>query len=748
MERYAAQQSLLERERADQLLRDTPTPSGFGDGQAKLPASPITSVHTRASSDTRGRVNDKKGRSSQLLPNGMTIETIDVGKDEKEAKKRVKASAKARRMSSHSPEDSRRTSRGKSNKGAPSIRSFNASSFAADATSGPYIDNHTSPIMPWLSDQRRRFSSPMLSMSKNQHSSSENLGRSRGGYGDSQTDLRMSTQSMMQAPRSANTFRSPSPSRASVGTGKTRDSRMWGRGLWNRSASASVLSFAHSGSMMEMHLGMSQDKHAPNNQYADDLYRDATGQLQAGRTWPDTSSVIDDSGGGISPDENVDGVLNNPRKKKKGFKKFLNSMFTTKKDVRNSRQSAVEGDATFDSASPVPRNMASGPPGGRERVSVASGTRGNGKARPEQGRRESSLSYAAARGAIHDDYSEPLAPPPSLSFLTGQKPHSRSFSSSSQSSSSPVLGPAEQAGLFFKDGRPNSLAVPVSAGISSAAAMTVSNSSGMISPYTSSSDLNRPRPDSVTSWRSSSNKGSPQSPRELAAEAFQPQVAIASPSDRAEEVAPSFAQSPPIGHIADPDASNLNKLRKDKSLPALPLSEGDDWRLHQADVPIETPLQKLPWSQHQNYQSTWPPASTVPAQYQLVNRATSSALGYASQPQTQHAAEQAPGFSSPVPLSMRYSPESYEFIQGPEHDPIINDGSKKSRKSKSKSKLFGFGGGRKSSSHDDYLSAGSGSRQAEAAGSPPAAPPTGYAPHEAALNAIVRDNPTEMVAYR
>ena len=115
---------------------------------------------------------------------------------------------------------------------------------------------YASGDQPWLAAQPRRFSSPALKDVPGGRPSSATSFKSfgLGKFARSSTDLRS-----IASPRSI------SPGRASLGVDDRRGS-MWSK--FRQSASQSVLSLAPSGSMMDMHLGMSMDKHAQQHAHA------------------------------------------------------------------------------------------------------------------------------------------------------------------------------------------------------------------------------------------------------------------------------------------------------------------------------------------------------------------------------------------------------------------------------------------------------------------------------------------------
>lgn len=648
-----------------------------------------------------------KGRVplTQYLPNGMMVETIDVQHDEKEAKARAKAAAKSKRSSSQSPNDQRKSY-------APSIKSINGLSMHNNRQERlPSPTGSFAP--PWMADERRRFSSPMLS-NKYRNASSDNLAINKQ-YNDPNQDLRMSSYSMMTPPLRG--FRSPSPSRQSFQTGVSqRESRGWRKSLWPRSASASVASFPQSGSMMEMHLGMSQDRHDPMPAgYTNDQRDIGNAGLNGahvmhapGATWPDNASEPGDHGG-INPDESVEAAKEKKHKKKR-FQKLFNSLLGTHHNA-DKVSSKSRGNAALD-----------------QHLNKDHVARNGGEDHPQQQyptkmkKPQTSFNYAAA---YHDDYSEPLAPPPPLSYLTGQQPHTRTYSSSSQSSynatgsvaQSPRLHGQEVGTVQQNATRPNSLAVPRN---------NANSSNGFISPSTSSSDLSRNRPSSVTSWRSSSNKttGSPQSPRELLSDSFgHPLPAIRQASF--EEMASGMRAVDELDLHKDVDSY---QLRKEKSLPALPPGEYDG-RVspsHGPDLGLHRHMPNIPYEGGQNNGVISYGAAahaTAPVVHEIYGDVNGSTY--------QHAAMY-PGTG----------PEWEYNTHTREHDyDGTNSIGKASKKTKMRSRLFSFGNkkGRSSTSPPPLQSNPHPPQETYFA--------KGYAPHEAALQAVVRDS-GDMVAYK
>lgn len=183
----------------------------------------------------------------------------------------------------------------------------------------PSQQNYAYGDQPWLSKQARRFSSPAL---KNLPPASPSAINSPKGFGfstfgRSSTDLRSSNASP----------RSPSPGRTSSGRDDRRGS------LWSKFRSQSVLSFLPSGSMIDMHLGLSMDKDAAQNQY---------------RTYP---SMSDPAMTQHSEKEryrsNSEGQALAPKlKKKKGIKGFFNKLVTSNDGKKREDRARFESTAS------------------------------------------------------------------------------------------------------------------------------------------------------------------------------------------------------------------------------------------------------------------------------------------------------------------------------------------------------------------------------------------------------------------
>lgn len=189
------------------------------------------------------------------------------------------------------------------NRGSIASSFFNQSKTQSrQASPVPSQQSYAYGDQPWLSKQARRFSSPALKdlppPSPGALNSPKGFGFS--SFGRSSTDLRSSNASP----------RSPSPGRTSSGRDDRRGS------LWSKFRSQSVLSFLPSGSMIDMHLGLSMDKEAAQNQY---------------RTYPSMSDPA------MTQQSEKERYRSNsegqqalaPKLKKKGIKRFFNKLMTS-----------------------------------------------------------------------------------------------------------------------------------------------------------------------------------------------------------------------------------------------------------------------------------------------------------------------------------------------------------------------------------------------------------------------------------
>ncbi|POY76439.1 hypothetical protein BMF94_0638 [Rhodotorula taiwanensis] len=247
-------------------------------------------------------------------------------------------------------------------------------------SSGASMRSYSSGDQPWLGNQLRRISTSGGGRDGPQADSPQGQRFTFSPFTRSATDLRV-----LPSPRSV------SPAR----TSDDRRTSMWSR--FRQSGTASVLSFAPSGSMLDMHLGLSQDKHMP---YASN----APYETYPSRSDPAVARHAEDSrrAQGLAASQ-ATGESSGAKKKKKGIKGFFNKLV----GGSNANKKVVP---TSVSAPPTPG--ADGP-------------------------YDESL-----------DDSE-LAPPPPLSALVNEPHyHQRSVSSSSVDSFGPVTPPVPGGGNF------------------------------------------------------------------------------------------------------------------------------------------------------------------------------------------------------------------------------------------------------------------------------------------------------------
>jgi hypothetical protein len=474
----------------------------------------------------------------------MVMEKVDINRDEREARARTKAFEKARRRrtSSYGP--------GEAMSPMPSM-----------------LDTPKSADLPWISPQKRRFSSPMPKL--------PTAGSAPNGLGfkfaQSTTDLRA--------------LRTPSPSRISVAYSE-RPPSFWSR--TGRSASQSVLSLAPSGSMMDMHLGLSMDKHLPETPGGMDHY---DGALEENDSLP------------------TDGET---KKKKKGLKGFLSKLNLLSSDSKRSSH-------------------------------------------------DSSPQKAPYYAGHYDDLSDPLPPPPSLSVLVDQRPHRRSASSSTQSSSILQTYPTSPASFPHRAGSPAAsqpdLAYSFPHRNSMATVLSVKCSNNPVSPDAGAPERFFEKPEST-------------SPVEIRTESG-PVVVESGPATGAgaESVAPNGQQTSLLSPLEP-----VSRLRREKSLPALPTDDSDDM------VPSLFP-----------YPSTPPTVRESPSAYSVRQTSLLSAASFSAEKEfDEHAA------ASP--------------------------------RARARSKVFSFDVFKRHSSR-------------------PSPEPVDYIPHEACLDAVVRDSPFIALRY-
>ena len=272
------------------------------------------------------------------------------------------------------------------------------------STYSPAENEYASGDQPWLGAQSRRFSSPAVKGFPHLPSNSQPAPpplRPSYGVRSSTSDLR-SNQAAMEAGHD--------PRRASL----------WSK--FRQSASQSVLSLAPSGSMMEMHLGLSMDKHLA-------MVNVPYGNLPS-ESDPALGRHMETERRRMLPDRQVDRegeeeMGTNEPKKKKGLKGFFNKLISG--GEKKSREAAR-------SAPTTPRETSS----------------------------RQQRSYYDDTSSRLDAEEYPLAPPPPLSALANEpRYHQRSVSNSSVDSfpqplSLPQLHPRSSSTPVYNPGSASS----------------------------------------------------------------------------------------------------------------------------------------------------------------------------------------------------------------------------------------------------------------------------------------------------
>ncbi|GAA5821824.1 hypothetical protein JCM11251_001042 [Rhodosporidiobolus azoricus] len=369
-------------------------------------------AETRPRSYTSTNASIRNRSSSLLSPAALAAEKYAIEQEERQARLALKA-VKTRSRATLADETNRYSSASllpPATSTSPIPMQMGSPQAPFASSSAASIRSYSAGDQPWLGNQLRRFSSPNQkdnSPPKSPAPSTSSATRG-GGYGfgfgkfaRSTTDLRSSGGAFATAsPRSV------SPARTSVGLDDGRRTSMWSR--FRQSASASVLSFAPSGSMMDMHLGLSQDKHMP--------YAHHPGQhhYPAYDTYPSMSDpavarhaeqlerervLAASSGSGGVQEGGASG-----KKKKKGIKGFFNKLV--------------------------------GGGGKKGQVSSASAPATPG----------ADLAYGTGAGGPYGGDDDELAPPPPLSALVNEpRYHQRSASNSSVDSFGPYTPPLHPA---------------------------------------------------------------------------------------------------------------------------------------------------------------------------------------------------------------------------------------------------------------------------------------------------------------
>lgn len=258
------------------------------------------------------------------------------------------------------------------------------------ASSGASMRSYSSGDQPWLGNQLRRISTANrdLPPANASFDSSRSHRFTFSPFSRSAVDLRG-----VPSPRSV------SPAR----TNDDRRTSMWSR--FRRSGSPSVFSYAPSGSMLDMHLGLSQDKHMPYATYpAYETYpsRSDPAVARHAETARREEALAASQATGIS------GETSGGKKKRKGIKGFFNKLVGGGGGTKKPMQTSV-------SAPPTP----------------------------------------GAEAAYEESYDDSeLAPPPPLSALVNEpRYHQRSASNSSVDSFGPATPPVP-GGLSFRSNGP------------------------------------------------------------------------------------------------------------------------------------------------------------------------------------------------------------------------------------------------------------------------------------------------------
>lgn len=273
-----------------------------------------------------------------MLPNGMTVEHIDTREDERVARARAKSGSRLgdpqfATMPTRTSVGSLLSPQGYPHPDFPLHPPPPPGSHGMPLASPTgSVRSYTYGDQPWLANQARRSSSPQpqhkdeggaqYALAPPASPSAGPRSSGLGFFGRSSSDL-----------RSVHSPRSMSPGGQSLGVEERRGS-MWSK--FRQSASQSVLSFAPSGSMMDMHLGLSMDKHQARDDqlFPHDPYRGASdtqlgmGQVPAGPARAVSSQQLPTEQSVFPPvaDEPGEDAVKG-KKKKKGLSKFLSKVF-------------------------------------------------------------------------------------------------------------------------------------------------------------------------------------------------------------------------------------------------------------------------------------------------------------------------------------------------------------------------------------------------------------------------------------
>ncbi|GAA5862409.1 hypothetical protein JCM3774_002506 [Rhodotorula dairenensis] len=265
----------------------------------------------------------------------------------------------------------------------------------AMASSGASMRSYSSGDQPWLGNPLRRIST-----------AGRDLPPANASFDSSRSQQQHNRFTFAPFSRSAIDLRAAVPSPRSVSPAQTHDDRrtsVWSR--FRRSGSPSIFSYAPSGSMLDMHLGLSQDKHMPYASYpAYETYpsRSDPAVARHAETARREEALAASHATGASG-ETPDG-----KKKRKGIKGFFNKLVGGG-GGKKSMQTSV-------SAPPTP----------------------------------------GVDPAYEESYDDSeLAPPPPLSALVNEPHyHQRSNSNSSVDSFGPATPPVPGAGSSFRSSGP------------------------------------------------------------------------------------------------------------------------------------------------------------------------------------------------------------------------------------------------------------------------------------------------------
>lgn len=212
-----------------------------------------------------------------------------------------------------------------------------------------------------------------------------------------------------------------------------------------------------------------------------------------------------------------------------------------------------------------------------------------------------------------------------------------------------------------------------------------------------------------------------------------------------EEIAPGMRVMASMEIIKDPEGTDLSTLRREKSLPALPPGENDNGGIQQQAHQLNYGFQH----HHHYQQQQHMPPNAYDQGYQRppgARESRSASMTYPSIPQNARIADNVYGNQGNAAYGHAFNPQDaseWDYNTSTRENDYDGTSSigKASRKSKMRSRLFSFGNRKSRSSTSPPSSAAALQEQYDV-------PKASYAPHDAALEAVVRDNPSEMIAYK